>query len=141
MTTNVLEFKIKYKLEEYNLFENNNWIVSLRPEQKTPFSMLISVKFDIFSLTDLTPVQMSELHDCYKFIENLSYKKLKATKVNYLCLMMVDSIVHFHVFPRFKDELILNDVSLEDIYFPKPVDLLDKFSLNVDLVESFFKNR
>ncbi|WP_417857461.1 MULTISPECIES: hypothetical protein [Flavobacteriaceae] len=140
MTTNVLEFKIKYQVDEYNLFENNNWIVSLRPEQKTPFSMLISVKFDIFSLSDLTPIQMSELHDCYKFIENLSYKKLEATKVNYLCLMMVDSIVHFHVFPRFNKSLAYKGVSLKDVYYPKPVDILDKNSLNISLVESYLKN-
>ena len=28
MTTNVLEFNFKYQLDKYNLFENDNWIVS-----------------------------------------------------------------------------------------------------------------
>ena len=36
MTNSVKEFITKYRLEENMLFENSNWVVSLRPEQKTP---------------------------------------------------------------------------------------------------------
>lgn len=139
MTTNVLEFTTEYQLNKYNLFENSNWIVSLRPEQKTPFSMIISIKSNKYKLSTLTPVEIIELHDCYKFIENLCFNKLKATKINYLCLMMIDSIIHFHVFPRFKDKLLVEDVYYKDIYYPKPVDLLDKQSLNIDSIFKFIK--
>ena len=72
MTKSVSEFTIKYKLNDYKLFENENWIVSLRPEQKTPFSMIISIKSNIFQMRDLNSSQILELQETYKFIENIS---------------------------------------------------------------------
>ena len=139
MTTSVSEFTAKYKLNDYKLFENENWIVSLRPEQKTPFSMIISIKSNIYQLRDLNSFQISELHETYKFIEDISYDKLKANKINFLCLMMIDSIVHFHVFPRFKNMFHYKNNQLADKYFPKPVDLTDGFSLDTDIIDNILK--
>lgn len=139
MTKSVSEFTIKYELNDYKLFENENWIVSLRPEQKTPFSMIISIKSNIFQLRDLNSSQILELQETYKFIENISYDNLKANKINFLCLMMVDSIVHFHVFPRFEGVFNYKNIQLMDKYFPKPVDLTDGYSLNTDTIDNIFK--
>lgn len=139
MTKSVSEFTIKYKLNDYKLFENDNWIVSLRPEQKTPFSMIISIKSNIFQMRDLNSSQILELQETYKFIENISYDNLKANKVNFLCLMMVDSIVHFHVFPRFESVFNYKNIKLVDKYFPKPVDLTDGYSLNTDTIDNILK--
>ena len=139
MTTSVLEFTAKYKLNDYKLLENENWIVSLRPEQKTPFSMIISIKSNIYQLRNLNSFQISELQETYKYIEDISYDKLKADKINFLCLMMVDSIVHFHVFPRFENIFNYKNIQLIDKYFPKPVDLTDGYSLNTDIIDNILK--
>lgn len=72
MTKSVSEFTVKYKLNDYKLFENENWMVSLRPEQKSPFSMIISKKSNIFQLRDLNFSQILELQEAYSFIENIS---------------------------------------------------------------------
>ena len=72
----------------------------------------------------------------YDFIETLSYEKLGASKVNYLCLMMIDSIIHYHVFPRFSKELIIENDILKDEYFPKPVDLLDGWHMNIEIIKN-----
>ena len=56
--------------------------------------------------------------------------------------MMIDSVVHFHVFPRFRNGFCFDKYVLEDKYFPKPVDLTDGFSLDdVDLFLNFLKNK
>lgn len=140
MTNSYKEFHQKYNVSKLKIFENNNWIVSLRPEQKTPFSLLLTIKSDKNKLRSLNESEMIDLIDSYDFIENFAYNKLGAIKVNYLCLMMLDSIVHYHVFPRFSKELIIENDVLIDEYFPKPVDLTDGFSLvDVDLFLKFFK--
>ena len=128
-TTTYKEFKLKYNLSKNLLFENSNWIVSLRPEQKTPFSMIISIKHDIYRISDLSSTQIKELQQCYNFIESILFEKLNVTKMNYLCLMMIDSIVHFHVFPRYENDFKYKNIILSDCYYPRPVDLTDGFSI------------
>ncbi|MDB4600499.1 hypothetical protein OAG97_02140 [Akkermansiaceae bacterium] len=139
MSYSVSEFSSKYALKHFKVFENDNWIVSLRPEQKTPFSMIISVKADIFQMRDLDRFQVLELQECYNFIENVCYDELKVTKLNYLCLMMIDSIVHFHVFPRFEKPFEHGPYKLPDKYFPMPVDLTDGCLLNIKVIKKVFQ--
>ena len=141
MTNTYKEFHQKYNISKLKIFENNNWIVSLRPEQKTPFSLLLTIKSDKNELRSLNEFEMIDLIESYDFIETLSYDKLGAIKVNYLCLMMVDSIVHYHVFPRFSKELIIEKDVLIDEYFPKPVNLLDGKDLNIKLMKKYFLKR
>jgi len=135
MTKNYLEFYKKYECKKYTVFENKNWIVSLRPEQKTPFSFLICLKSNVYELRKLTSKQLLDLRECYNYIENVSYDKLGAKKVNYACLMMVDSIVHYHVFPRFESDLNILGKTLKDVYYPKPVDILDGHSIDIELIK------
>lgn len=141
MTNTYKEFHQKYNISKLKIFENNNWIVSLRPEQKTPFSLLLTIKSDKNELRSLNEFEMTDLIESYDFIETLSYDKLGAIKVNYLCLMMVDSIVHYHVFPRFSKELIIEKDVLIDEYFPKPVNLLDGKNLNIKPMKKYFLKR
>ena len=141
MTNSYKEFHQKYNISKLKIFENNNWIVSLRPEQKTPFSLLLTIKSDKNELRSLNESEMIDLIDSYDFIENLAYDKLGAIKVNYICLMMLDSIVHYHVFPRFSEELIIENDVLIDEYFPKPVNLLDGKYLNIKLMKKYFLKR
>jgi diadenosine tetraphosphate (Ap4A) HIT family hydrolase len=141
MTNTYKEFHQKYNISKLKIFENNNWIVSLRPEQKTPFSLLLTIKSDKNELRSLNEFEMTDLIESYDFIETLSYDKLGAIKVNYLCLMMVDSIVHYHVFPRFSKELIIEKDVLIDEYFPKPVNLLDSKNLNIKPMKKYFLKR
>ena len=138
MTDTYREFYQKYKIAKLKVFENNNWIVSLRPEQKTPFSFLLTIKSDKNELRSLNELEMIDLIESYNFIETLCYEKLGAVKVNYLCLMMLDSIVHYHVFPRFNKELIIENHVLIDEYFPKPVNLLDGKNLNISVMKKYF---
>jgi len=38
------EFKIKFQVEQYKLFETNHWVWSLRPNQATLGSGVLSLK-------------------------------------------------------------------------------------------------
>jgi len=131
MTDLVQEFADKYRVQDLVIFENDCWSVSLRPEQKTPFSLFISIKDEVFRMSDLSIEQHRGLQECYVYVESLVFLKLKATKINYYSLMMVDPIVHFHVFPRFESSVRLDNKVIHDVYYPKPVDLMDGFSLDI----------
>ena len=58
MTNSYKEFHQKYNISKLKIFENNNWIVSLRPEQKTPFSLLLTIKSDKNKLRSLNKPEM-----------------------------------------------------------------------------------
>ena len=80
MTNSYKEFHQKYNISKLKNFENNNWIVSLRPEQKTPFSLLLTIKSDKNELRSLNESEMVDLIDSYDFIENFAYDKLGGSK-------------------------------------------------------------
>ena len=135
MSKNFKEFSAKYKLFDNILYENKNWVVSIRPEQKTPFSMILTIKKDVFQIRNLSKSEFLDLQDCYMFIKKLVFDKLNAFKINYLCLMLIDSIVHFHVFPRFNKPFITNGFKLIDNYYPKPVDLSDNKKIDFNMIK------
>ena len=139
MTKSVIEFSEKYDINKYRIYENDCWIVSLRPEQKTPFSMIVSVKSNAFELRELSSVQILKLHEIFVFIENICYNELKASKVNFMCLMMIDAIVHFHIFPRFETMFKYGNNELIDRYYPKPVDLTDGYTMNTGIIDKILK--
>ena len=123
------DFNSKYSIAKYMLYENSHWRIALRQEQKTPFSLILCVKTNIFDLGEMTKDQNEDLLDCYRFLKKLLILDLKAYRINYLCLMMVDDILHYHVFPRFKENVVIDDLELTDKYFPLPVDLVDGYDM------------
>ena len=140
MSKNFKEFEKKYRVNENILYQNDNWVVSLRPIQKTPFSMLITCKKDLFQIRNLSHIQFHDLKSCYNFIENLVFDKFNAVRVNYECLMLVDAIIHFHVFPRFDRKLKFENFDLNDNYYPKPVNIQDNNCLNFNLIRKIIFN-
>ncbi len=127
-------FSEKFRIEELLLFDFRYWAVSVRPQQPTIGSLIISLKRDCVELGKVTSDESSELSLVFFEVEKLLKKVFSFEKINYLCLMMVDSQVHFHAIPRYKGECLFDGNYYGDIFWPKPVDIL--YSINEANIEA-----
>lgn len=119
-----VEFVTKFRIKELELFNFNHWIVSVRPQQPTIGSLVISLKRDCVSLSDLTSDEGGELALVFSKTEKLLKTAFSYDKINYLCLMMVDHQVHFHVIPRYENPVSFEGNTYKDKACPGPADVL-----------------
>jgi len=106
------------------LAETENWIVLLHPAQVTPGALVLVHKFaDVTSLGDLSAAAGREFPLICAQIEQVLRDRLGAEKFNYLCLMMVDPHVHFHVLPRYGGPVEIAGRRFDDSFWPGPPDI------------------
>ncbi|RUR29710.1 HIT family protein [Vreelandella andesensis] len=118
------KFNKKFITQALGLFAVGSWKVSVRPVQLTPGSMVLSLQREVFSLGDLVKQEAIDMSIAIKEIERILSIVYSPDKINYLALMMIDPIVHFHVIPRYSKSVDISSVSYHDSFWPKPVDLL-----------------
>lgn len=116
-------FKIKFNINKLKVLEFTHWVVSVRPEQPTLGSLIISLKRECSALGEMTYEETQELSLVFSKTEKLLKKVFSYDKINYLALMMVDNQVHFHVIPRYENPLVFEGESFEDSAWPKPIDV------------------
>lgn len=58
-----------------------------------------------------------------KVMESTIVKTFGASKINYVMLMMVDPLLHFHILPRYKEERELFGETWADAAWPGPPNL------------------
>jgi len=121
----IKDFNLKFRLDELNLLDFNFWTVSIRPQQCTIGSLIIALKRECAELSMLSSDESKELAKVFNSTECLLKKAFSFDKINYLCLMMVDRQVHFHVIPRYKRKLIFMGKLYKDIAWPAPINLLN----------------
>lgn len=129
------KFIEKFRVEELKVLDFKYWQLSLRPEQSTLGALIISLKRGCTSISKLTSKESSELQRVFQETELLLEKVFDFDKINYLCLMMIDDQVHFHVIPRYKNNKIFEDVVFEDIGWPA-LPLLNKKEINDEVLFS-----
>ena len=68
-------------------------------------------------------------------IENVLKKLFKYDKINYLMLMMVDNEVHYHVIPRYENDILFEGQKFTDTGWPGMPDLSfnNKIDQNIKL--------
>lgn len=129
----------KFRLDELCLYQNEFFVVALREIQKTPFSLILSAKKEIYRHSELTVEEFKLFQEAIVYVEDFCYTMVGATKINFVSLMMVDPILHYHIFPRFKDGIQVNGHDLVDIYYPKPVDILDHHRIELKIIKQYFQ--
>lgn len=120
MNTIKKEFWNKFDVDKLKIYENSNWVWSLRPQQITLGSSILVFKKDANELSDLTIEEFTDLLDVIKIIENTLKDVLGFSIVNYLMLMLVDKQLHYHVIPRYSKKVIFNNETYVDEDWPKP---------------------
>jgi diadenosine tetraphosphate (Ap4A) HIT family hydrolase len=117
------EFATKFELDRLTLKEYDHWLLSLRPEQPTIGSMVVSLRRSCESLAALQQDECAELARVFAEVEMALDTTFGPDRVNYLALMMVDPHVHMHVLPRYASEVELGAASHADHGWPGPPQL------------------
>ncbi|PWJ12945.1 HIT family protein [Jannaschia seohaensis] len=94
-------FAEKFRTAELHLAETQGWTLSLRPGQPMLGSMVLSVRSGTRDLALLTPEEAVGMGAGLGLAERLAREVFGAVRINVLCLMMQDPIVHFHILPRY----------------------------------------
>ena len=126
------DFKNKFLIEELMIFESNFWIVSLRPMQTTFGAMVISLKRETNSLSDLTAEESKNFGEILLEISKVSKKYLKTNLSNIFQLMLIDNYVHWHYFPRFKHDCN-NNKKYDPLGWPNMLNNLNKTIIKDEL--------
>lgn len=127
-----LSFINKFKINELSIKNIGNWIISLRPQQPTIGSMLLTLNRKCELLSGITEDEGRELSKAFYEIERIYKLTFNPDKINYLALMMVDNQVHFHVIPRYSKKIIFYNKEFVDFNWPGPPALE---SLSVDSIQ------
>ena len=122
-------FERKFQVKENLIYENNSFNLFLRPEQPVLGSLILSSKEERLSLAELSEAELYDFGNGMQVAERI-LNCLGAMRVNYLCLMLVDRLLHFHVIPRFSESCKINEILFVDKFWPKPIDI--NFKMQID---------
>lgn len=128
------EFKEKFKVNEYKIYESEHWIWSLRPHQATLGAGILSLKRECPTFSELKPEEYADLNNIIKVIEPTLTKAFSYDVINYLMLMMFDKHVHYHIFPRFKAPIEILDKTWKDENWPATPSLTGEALLDDEMV-------
>ncbi|QNO13381.1 HIT family protein [Alkalicella caledoniensis] len=118
MSSVISDFTHKFKTDELSIYETEYWLWSLRPVQSTLGAGVLSLKRECWNFSELKQEEFSDLYNVIKVIEQTLQNAFDYDKINYLMLMMIDKQVHYHVIPRYKDEVKFNNKSWVDSGWP-----------------------
>ncbi|MBI1774718.1 MAG: HIT family protein [Proteobacteria bacterium] len=99
--TALSEFALKFRTAELAVKSYRDWVWSLRPVHCTLGASVLSVRREAIQLSQLSPEEFAGLAEVVKDVETRLKDAFAYDKINYLMLMMVDPLVHFHVVPRY----------------------------------------
>jgi diadenosine tetraphosphate (Ap4A) HIT family hydrolase len=113
-------FRDTFRLDELSVRTARGWTLSVRPGQLTLGSMIISSDEGHLDFSELDADTSAGLADAFALAERLAKDQFEAVRVNLVCLMMKDPIVHFHVVPRYHAPVERYGRTWEDKDWPGP---------------------
>lgn len=115
---NLEKFHKKFNVTKLVIFESKFWTWSLRPNQSTLGSSLLSLNRECLSFSDLSEEEFQDLKYIVYKIEKTLLSAFHFDKINYLMLMMVDNQLHYHVIPRYKNNIVFDGYNWDDKGWP-----------------------
>ena len=119
------QFMAKFNPEKNCVKEFKYWLVCLREKQVTLGDVVILLKREISSLAEMTAEESGEFAQVVEWYENKCKTLFGATKFNYFVAMMKDNFVHYHAFPRYKQNFIWQGIEWVDQDWPRLVQFRD----------------
>ena len=123
------ETLLKFNYPHTLLREYRHWAVLLRPKQVTVGSLVLICTEDARSFPAISAGAFAELQAVTHDIETTLKQVLAFDKINYICLMMVDPQVHFHVLPRYAKPVAISGTEYGDPFWPGPPDVTKALDL------------
>lgn len=106
-----------------------SWMVLARPAQPTLGSLVLASTEPALAFSDLSDAAFETLPRAIRDIESVLKRAFNYDKINYLMLMMVDPQVHYHVIPRYAEEISFAGHDYVDTGWPKTPNLGDARNL------------
>lgn len=116
----IADFRATFRLAELTIAESEGWVLSTRPGQLTLGSMVLSIASGVTGWTDVDAAEGQGLTAQLGRAERLVTTLYGADKINAICLMMKDPIIHFHVIPRYAQPVERHGLVWTDGDWPKP---------------------
>lgn len=113
-------FTEKFRVRDLHLAAPDGWILSLRPGQTTLGATVLSVRSGVGDLGALGADEAAGMAEGFGLAERLAREVYGAVRINILCLMMQDPIVHFHILPRYDRTITRYGRSWHDADWPGP---------------------
>lgn len=121
MTDSALDaFRTKFRVAELEVARPPGWVLSVRPGQLTLGAMVLSVESGAQDLAALDAAAGAGLAEGLGLAERLAREVYGAVRINALCLMMQDPVVHFHILPRYDRAVERHGRLWQDSDWPAP---------------------
>ena len=116
--TDFESFKAKFGVDDLAFYRNEAWTLSIRPHQPTLGASVLSLNRPSKSLALLSAEESVLLTETIRHFEERVARAFSPDKINYLCLMMFDPFVHYHVLPRYENAISQFGRNWEDSNWP-----------------------
>ncbi|MFA6190158.1 MAG: HIT domain-containing protein [Candidatus Staskawiczbacteria bacterium] len=113
----------KFRYPELLVKEYNNWVILCRFNHVTLGSLVLMCKDNVDEFHKISKESFDELPQIITEIEVKIKELFQNEKINYLMLMMVDAVVHFHIIPRYSSDRYFEGFVFKDFSWPKKTDI------------------
>ena len=114
------QFRHKFQVDALTVAETEHWVLSVRPQQLTLGSMVLSIRSNVLDFASLSEPQSRDMAKLLGEAEQRVKAHFGAVRINALCLMMQDPLLHFHIFPRYESPVTFEGTEWVDSDWPKP---------------------
>lgn len=94
----------KYGIDRNVVKKYGHWTLLIKDVQVTLGDLVLIVNRDVRRFSELNNGEQEELHIIISEVENTLTSLFDYDKINWTMFMMRDPQVHFHIYPRYKNE-------------------------------------
>ncbi len=116
-------FAEAFALDTLTVHYSDSWVISVRPAQVTLGCLVVSARREVTDLANLTLEEGADMAQALGLAAKIGKRVFAADKINALCLMMKDPLVHFHIIPRYAAPVERFGQVWEDRDWPLPPNL------------------
>jgi diadenosine tetraphosphate (Ap4A) HIT family hydrolase len=114
------KFREKFMIERLIVLDDGEWTLSVRPGQLMLGSMVLSSTLGSVDFAGIATSSGSGFISMLERAEAVTRALYGAVRINVICLMMQDPVVHFHILPRYDRPVERYGLVWQDEDWPGP---------------------